>query len=113
MTEAERLRRKLAEALDYYKEKVKVLSRKAEDFIDELPVMYYQTLTEDLQAALDGKCPETPEAWTNTPLGQYHCPRCGCMCVAGMRHLHDENCYLGLGSDSSQRQSDDAAETVG
>lgn len=42
-------------------------------------------------------CPEHPEDLRGAPLGQYHCPACGCMCVAGVPHMpHDQGCTLGL-----------------
>lgn len=42
-------------------------------------------------------CPERPELLAGQPIGQYHCPSCGCMVVAGIPHLpHDDGCWLGL-----------------
>jgi hypothetical protein len=42
-------------------------------------------------------CPEDPVRLSGAPLGQYHCPECGCMVVAGVPHLqHDYGCLLGL-----------------
>lgn len=32
------------------------------------------------------QCLETPEQFLGQPLGQYHCPLCGCMVVAGVEH---------------------------
>lgn len=31
-------------------------------------------------------CPEVPEAFLNSGLGMYHCPYCGMMVIAGMKH---------------------------
>lgn len=31
-------------------------------------------------------CAEKPEALAGAPLGQYHCPDCGAMVVAGLPH---------------------------
>lgn len=31
--------------------------------------------------------PWEPQQYVNAPLGQYHCPYCGAMVVAGVRHL--------------------------
>jgi hypothetical protein len=31
-------------------------------------------------------CAERPEALADAPLGQYHCPDCGAMVVAGLPH---------------------------
>ena len=50
-------------------------------------------------------CPEKPEKLLGTPLGQYHCPYCGMMVVAGVPHpalvewrtpTTEEQVYLGL-----------------
>lgn len=42
-------------------------------------------------------CPEEPERLKGAPMGQYHCPWCGCMQLAGVPHLpHDLHCWLGL-----------------
>jgi hypothetical protein len=42
-------------------------------------------------------CPEDPVALAGMPIGQYHCPVCGCMAVAAVPHLqHDYGCLLGL-----------------
>ena len=41
------------------------------------------------------KCPEDPVALLGRPLGQYHCPDCGCMQVAGIPHMCDpDDCLL-------------------
>lgn len=31
-------------------------------------------------------CPEDPIALTGEPIGMYHCPYCGIMCLAAMPH---------------------------
>ena len=31
-------------------------------------------------------CHEKPEALAGAPLGQYHCPDCGAMVIAGIKH---------------------------
>lgn len=31
-------------------------------------------------------CPEKPERLLGQPIGQYHCPVCGMMVLAGMKH---------------------------
>lgn len=42
-------------------------------------------------------CPERPELLVGQPIGQYHCPECGCMVIAGLKHgPHDDGCWLGL-----------------
>ena len=52
------------------------------------------------QPKLSGLCPEQPELCTGAPMGQYHCPSCGCMCVAGWPHFpHDTGCWLGLANE--------------
>lgn len=41
------------------------------------------------------RCPERPHLFDGYPIGQYHCPYCGCMVLAGMEHLaHDPGCCL-------------------
>lgn len=46
-------------------------------------------------------CPENPVLLAGQPLGQYHCPVCGMMVIAGWRHLspnkqpRDCNCPAG------------------
>lgn len=32
------------------------------------------------------QCPEKPEKFAGQPIGQYHCPCCGCMVVAALAH---------------------------
>jgi hypothetical protein len=39
-------------------------------------------------------CPEDPVALLGRPLGQYHCPVCGCMQVAGIPHMCDPDLCL-------------------
>ena len=40
-------------------------------------------------------CPEDPELLLGAPIGQYHCPECGCMQIAGLKHFCDpEMCLL-------------------
>ncbi|RLA51079.1 MAG: hypothetical protein DRQ65_08280 [Gammaproteobacteria bacterium] len=38
-------------------------------------------------AANNGECPHDPMTMLGKPIGQYHCPECGGMVVAGMPHL--------------------------
>jgi hypothetical protein len=40
---------------------------------------------DDLQL-FPANCNEKPEALAGAPLGQYHCPDCGAMVVAGLPH---------------------------
>ena len=35
--------------------------------------------------------PWEPQQLVGAPLGQYHCPYCGAMCVAGMEHFDYQN----------------------
>lgn len=35
---------------------------------------------------VDSKCHEKPERFGNAPIGQYHCPDCGAMVLAGLPH---------------------------
>lgn len=45
-------------------------------------------------------CRERPELLAGRPVGQYHCPQCGCMVLAGMPHLpHDQGCAYGGAPD--------------
>lgn len=32
------------------------------------------------------RCPHDPKTLLGEPLGQYHCPDCGCMVIAGIDH---------------------------
>lgn len=39
------------------------------------------------------ECPHDPQALAGKPIGQYHCPECGCMVLAGIPHIpHDDEC---------------------
>jgi hypothetical protein len=65
-------------------------------FVYRLVYEHLTTLIADIDIALSGVCPETPESLIGTPIGQYHCPQCGCMTLAGMAHWHDDGCWFGL-----------------
>jgi len=60
------------------------------------------SLTYEVEVGLvtDGiiwECPEDPVLLLGQPLGQYHCPWCGCMQIAGLSHMDwDIHCWLGL-----------------
>ncbi len=59
------------------------------------------SLTADVEIGLvtDGilwECPEDPKALVGQPIGMYHCPWCGCMQLAGLAHIHEVHCWLGL-----------------
>jgi hypothetical protein len=45
---------------------------------------------DDAWGTIDGRkrlpCPEDPRKLLGAPIGQYHCPVCGMMCVAGVAH---------------------------
>jgi len=43
-------------------------------------------------------CPEDPRLLVGAPIGMYHCPHCGCMQIAGLAHVHEFDCWLGLWS---------------
>ncbi|OPZ36147.1 MAG: hypothetical protein BWY99_02080 [Synergistetes bacterium ADurb.BinA166] len=46
------------------------------------------------------KCSEKPEALVGVPVGQYHCPDCGAMVLAGVLHPQVcSECLLTLRSD--------------
>jgi hypothetical protein len=36
-------------------------------------------------------CPEQPERLIGLPIGQYHCPICGDMQIAGLEHLRPDD----------------------
>ncbi len=65
-------------------------------FADRLVRMILRGVITDLECALAGTCPEDPVRLLGAPLGQYHCPDCGCMTVAGLAHVHGDGCLLGL-----------------
>lgn len=39
-------------------------------------------------------CPEDPMALCGQPIGQYHCPDCGCMQIACIPHMCDPDICL-------------------
>ena len=41
---------------------------------------------EDIEV-FPANCEEKPEELAGAPIGQYHCPDCGAMVMAGMRHF--------------------------
>jgi hypothetical protein len=46
------------------------------------------------------RCTYDPSGLIGVPLGQHHCPNCGCMVVAGFAHGHcDEECEQADQSD--------------
>lgn len=52
-------------------------------------IEYINSLSEgELSALIDaGKCPYEPEHLKGQPIGMLHCPVCGEMVLAGMKHL--------------------------
>jgi len=42
--------------------------------------------TEETTPERGANCPEKPEKLLGQPIGQYHCPSCGMMIVAGIPH---------------------------
>ena len=40
----------------------------------------------EVDALLPANCAEKPEKLLGAPLGQYHCPDCGAMVLAGIEH---------------------------
>lgn len=51
-------------------------------------------------------CPYRPEALARAPIGQHHCPSCGCMVIAGMRHgVHEDDCAVGLAYAAGHAQA--------
>ena len=41
---------------------------------------------EEVDELFDANCEEKPETLLGQPLGQYHCPDCGAMVIAGIPH---------------------------
>jgi DNA-directed RNA polymerase subunit RPC12/RpoP len=41
---------------------------------------------EEVDELFPAPCEEKPERLKGAPLGQYHCPDCGAMVMAGLRH---------------------------
>jgi len=41
---------------------------------------------EEVRELFDPNCAEKPELLIGQPLGQYHCPDCGAMVIAGISH---------------------------
>lgn len=41
---------------------------------------------DEVDEVYPANCPEHPEKLAGAPLGQYHCPYCGAMVVAGVPH---------------------------
>ena len=48
--------------------------------------MTRQELIELDELLKEGKCPHRPELYGHLPLGNYHCPICGTLVVAGIPH---------------------------
>ena len=42
---------------------------------------------DEVDDVFPANCNEKPEELTNQPIGQYHCPDCGAMLLAGLPHL--------------------------
>jgi hypothetical protein len=42
---------------------------------------------DDVDELFDSNCAEKPETLIGKPIGQYHCPDCGAMVMAGMEHF--------------------------
>lgn len=61
---------------------------------------------DDDVALYPANCAEKPEKLIGLPMGQYHCPDCGAMVIAGMPHF--DLCQLCL---DRQHPSFDATET--
>lgn len=41
---------------------------------------------EEVEELLPSNCNERPEKLLGAPIGQYHCPNCGAMVMAGLKH---------------------------
>lgn len=56
---------------------------------------------------VEGECTEHPEMLTGAPIGMYHCPACGEMVVAGLRHPTAEEIRLfNEGIDEELKQAE-------
>lgn len=55
-------------------------------FGDMMPLMCGRCYDDDLEETFPANCNEKPEKLRGTPLGQYHCPDCGAMIIAGVPH---------------------------
>ena len=42
---------------------------------------------EEVDELFDSNCIEKPEELIGQPIGQYHCPDCGAMLMAGVKHF--------------------------
>jgi hypothetical protein len=66
-------------------------------FANRLHAEALAKLIDELDAALDGECPEDPRQVVGRGFQRYMCPRCGCAVRAGMPHgKHTSGCWLGL-----------------
>lgn len=102
-TEAEQYHREARDTLDTYAASLRGLqnfykhSGLQPHFVDRLIMVYLEKVVADLTSALAGECPEDPSRLKGMPIGQYHCPECGCMLMAGWEeHPHERGCMLGL-----------------
>lgn len=60
--------------------------RAASAFGDMMPLVCGRCYTDDLEETFPANCAEQPETLLGVPIGQYHCPDCGAMVVAGVPH---------------------------
>ena len=70
-----------------------------EQLLERFPDLYASWKRMEIEYASEGvvlDCPEDPRVLYLAPLGQYHCPVCGCMQLAGLPHIHEDVCWLGL-----------------
>jgi hypothetical protein len=75
----------------------------AANFLNQLVRQVFIGAIHDMDAIVSGECPEDPRRLEGHPIGQYHCPRCGCMTLAGVSHMHDDGCWLGLNEVGPER----------
>jgi hypothetical protein len=55
---------------------------------------------QEVDELFDAPCDERPEKLIGSPIGQYHCPECGIMLIAGIEHFKMcERCIESLTSD--------------
>lgn len=57
-------------------------------------------------ATLRQLCDYDPVPLAGKPLGMFHCPKCGCMVMAGMPHPPCDPTECGLGSEGDMDSGD-------
>lgn len=101
-TYAERNRPELIRRRDYLRTLLDTFppyGHRSQNFVDRIMIDTVTAGINALEVALRGACPEDPRQLRGQPIGNYHCPWCGCTCLVGVDHGatgHDDGCQLGL-----------------